>query len=162
MHLLRRFLSSALAASLVTMPLYAAPKPPDNGVSVTGNQIRHVLLISVDGLHALDVANYVAAHPTSALAELSGHGITYSNARTPTNSDSFPGLLALITGGSQVSHGLFYDVSYNRGIFAPTDPTCSNPAGHRKHDGVRRVHRCLRQRRLTKQNRSDAASRTTS
>jgi hypothetical protein len=129
MHLMRRFLSSALAASLVTMPLYAAPKPRDNGASVSSNQIRHVLLISVDGLHALDVANYVAAHPTSALAELSGHGITYSNARTPTNSDSFPGLLALITGGSQISHGLFYDVSYNRGIFAPTDPTCSNPQG---------------------------------
>ena len=127
MHLLRRFLSSALAASLVTMPLYAAPK--DSTPSLGSSQIRHVLLISVDGLHALDVANYVAAHPTSALAELSGHGITYSNARTPTNSDSFPGLLALITGGSQVSHGLFYDVSYNRGIFAPTDPTCSNPQG---------------------------------
>src|SRR5580700_10861008 len=131
MHLMRRFLSSALAASLVTMPLYAGPKPPnkDGNGSGNGNQISHVLLISVDGLHALDVANYVSAHPNSALAELSGHGITYSNARTPRNSDSFPGLLALITGGSQISHGLFYDVSYDRTIFAPTDPTCSNPAG---------------------------------
>ncbi len=63
------------------------------------NHIRHVLLISVDGLHALDVANFVSGHPNSALAELSGHGITYSNARTPANSDSFPGLLALVTGG---------------------------------------------------------------
>jgi hypothetical protein len=130
MHLLRRFLSSALAASLVTMPLYAVPKPPDKGDNGNdGNGISYVLLISVDGLHALDVANYVAAHPKSALAELSGHGITYSSANTPTNSDSFPGLLALITGGSQISHGLFYDVSYDRTIFAPTDPTCSNPAG---------------------------------
>ncbi len=34
-----------------------------------GRKIRHALLISVDGLHALDVANYVAAHPDSALAE---------------------------------------------------------------------------------------------
>jgi predicted AlkP superfamily pyrophosphatase or phosphodiesterase len=92
-------------------------------------KIRHVLLISIDGLHALDVANYVASHPNSALAELSEHAITYSNARTPTNSDSFPGLLALITGGSQLSHGLFYDVSYDRTIFDPTDPTCSNPLG---------------------------------
>ena len=92
-------------------------------------KIKHVLLISVDGLHALDVANYVASHPNSALAELSEHGITFSNARTPTNSDSFPGLLALITGGSQISHGLFYDVSYDRTIFDPTDPTCSNPMG---------------------------------
>lgn len=62
------------------------------------NHINHVLLISVDGLHALDVANYVGSHPNSALAELAGHGITYTNARTPANSDSFPGLLALVTG----------------------------------------------------------------
>src|SRR5258705_1270426 len=95
-----------------------------------GHKIRHVLLISVDGLHALDVANYVAAHPNSALAELSRHGVTYSNARTPANSDSFPGLLALITGGSPISHGLFYDVSYDRGIFDPTNTTCSGQPGN--------------------------------
>jgi len=95
-----------------------------------GHKIKHVLLISVDGLHALDVANYVAAHPNSAMSELAGHGITYSNARTPANSDSFPGLLALITGGSPISHGLFYDVSYNRGIFDPTNTTCTGPAGN--------------------------------
>jgi predicted AlkP superfamily pyrophosphatase or phosphodiesterase len=94
-----------------------------------GHQIKHVLLISVDGLHALD-ANYVAAHPNSALAELSGHGITYSNARTPANSDSFPGLLALVTGGSPISHGLFYDVSYNRGIYDPANTTCTGQAGN--------------------------------
>src|SRR5947209_19882137 len=71
-------------------------------------KVRHVLLISVDGLHALDVARFVDSHPASALAELSGHGITYSNARTPSLTDSFPGLLALVTGGSPVSPGLFY------------------------------------------------------
>ena len=47
------------------------------------SNVKHVLLISVDGLHALDVSNYVAAHPNSALAELSSHGVTFSNARTP-------------------------------------------------------------------------------
>lgn len=94
------------------------------------NKIRHVLLISVDGLHALDVANYVEANPKSALAELSRHGVTYSNARTPANSDSFPGLLALVTGGSPISHGLFYDVSYDRTIYDPTNTTCSGPAGN--------------------------------
>ncbi len=88
-------------------------------------EIKHVLLISVDGLHALDVANYTAAHPTSALAQLAKHGITYSNARTPANSDSFPGLLALVTGGSPVSHGLFYDVSYDRSYFVNGDTTCA-------------------------------------
>ena len=59
----------------------------------TGN-VKHVLLVSVDGLHALDVANYVSQNPGSALAELSSHGVTYTNARTPANSDSFPGLRA--------------------------------------------------------------------
>ncbi len=95
-----------------------------------GQKIKHVLLISVDGLHALDVANYVASHPNSALATLASHGVTYSNARTPANSDSFPGLLALVTGGSPISHGLFYDVSYNRGIFDPTNTTCSGQPGN--------------------------------
>jgi predicted AlkP superfamily pyrophosphatase or phosphodiesterase len=95
-----------------------------------GHKIKHVLLISVDGLHALDVANYVAAHPNSALASLSNHGVTFSNARTPANSDSFPGLLALVTGGSPISHGLFYDVSYDRTIFDPKNTTCSGGAGN--------------------------------
>jgi len=95
-----------------------------------GNKIKHVLLISVDGLHALDVSNYVAARPGSAFAELSRHGITYSNARTPANSDSFPGLLALITGGSPISHSLFYDVSYDREIFDPSNTSCSGQPGN--------------------------------
>jgi hypothetical protein len=94
------------------------------------SKVKNVLLISVDGLHALDVANYVANNPKSALAELSRHGITYSNARTPANSDSFPGLLALVTGGSPISHGLFYDVSYDRAIFDPTNTTCSGAPGN--------------------------------
>jgi len=52
------------------------------------DQIEHVLLISVDGLHALDVARYLDSHPDSTMKQLAGHGITYSNARTPANSDS--------------------------------------------------------------------------
>src|SRR6476660_1454275 len=108
------FLFSAICAM-------AAGKPPE---------IRHVLLISVDGLHALDVANYIEAHPNSALADLSRHAVTYSNARTPANSDSFPGLLALVTGGSPITTGLFYDVSYDRTIFDPTNTTCSGTPGN--------------------------------
>ena len=102
---------------------------PSTAAAQSGN-IQHVLLISVDGMHALDLANYVAKNPASALAELSSHGITYTNARTPSNSDSFPGLLALITGGSPVSHGMFYDASYDRTVFDPTNITCSGAAGN--------------------------------
>jgi hypothetical protein len=98
--------------------------------SAQADDIDRVLLISVDGLHALDVARYVESHPASAMAELSRHGITYSNARTPANSDSFPGLLALVTGGSPISHGMFYDVSYDRTVFDPANTTCAGAPGN--------------------------------
>lgn len=38
--------------------------------SLAAAPFAHVLLISVDGLHALDLANYVASHPSSTLASL--------------------------------------------------------------------------------------------
>ncbi len=121
---IRGFLTTLVAVFVCLLSATAVAQ------STPQSNIQHVLLISVDGLHALDVANYVSQNPQSALAELSSHGITYSNARTPSNSDSFPGLLALITGGSPVSHGLFYDVSYDRTVFDPTNVTCSGPAGN--------------------------------
>jgi hypothetical protein len=108
----------SLAMSLSTVTAQA------HGLGQAGD-IKHVLLISVDGLHALDVARYVDSHPNSTMTQLATHGITYSNARTPANSDSFPGLLALVTGGSPVTGDLFYDVSYDRSYFANGDSACS-------------------------------------
>jgi hypothetical protein len=70
-------------------------------------------------MHALDVTNYVTAHPNSTLAQLSQHGITYTNASTPMISDSFPGLAAQITGGSPQTTGLWYDVTFNRKLSPP-------------------------------------------
>jgi hypothetical protein len=81
--------------------------------------VARVLLISVDGFHAIDLANYVKSNPSSTLAKLSNTGITYTNASTPTPSDSFPGLMALITGGSPVSTGVWYDNSYDRSLSPP-------------------------------------------
>jgi hypothetical protein len=120
--IVRRALSALLSAGLVCLL--------STLVAAQSGNIQHVLLISIDGMHALDVANYVQNNPGSALAELSSHGITYTNAHTPQNSDSFPGLLALITGGSPLSHGLFYDASYDRTVYAPSNVTCSGGAGN--------------------------------
>jgi hypothetical protein len=75
---------------------------------------KHVLLISVDGLHSIDLINWVKAHPGSNLAELREHGYEYSNTSCSKPSDSFPGLMALITGGSPNATGIWYDVSYDR------------------------------------------------
>ncbi len=101
----------------------------DSGLS-REQPVRHVLLISVDGLHALDLANYVNYHPLSTLAALSQHGITYTNNQTSSPSDSFPGLAALVTGGSPVTTGFWYDVTWNRALSPPakTDGT-GNPGG---------------------------------
>jgi len=92
-------------------------------------RIDHVLLISVDGMHAIDLENYVNAHPRSALAELAGHGVRYTGASSSKPSDSFPGLLAMVTGGSPISTGVFYDVSYDRTLFDPSNTNCSGAPG---------------------------------
>src|SRR3569833_1349877 len=80
---------------------------------------RHVLLISVDGLHASDLARWVAEHPNSNLAQLSHQGTTYLNASTSEPSDSFPGLLSMTTGGTPKTTGVYYDDSYARDMWAP-------------------------------------------
>ncbi len=94
------------------------------------HQIKHVLLISVDGLHALDLTNYVASHHDSTLAALSRNGFTYTNAATSSPSDSFPGLASLVTGGGPVTAGFWYDDTYNRKLSPPvmTDGL-GNPGG---------------------------------
>jgi hypothetical protein len=120
----------ALAMSLAFAIYNPAQAQEDHDHFKDHGHFKHTLLISIDGLHALDVANYVSRHPNSTLAELSRHGVTYTNARTPALSDSFPGLLALVTGGSPVSHGVFYDVSYNRNIYDPSNTTCKGQPGN--------------------------------
>ncbi|KGS20848.1 type I phosphodiesterase / nucleotide pyrophosphatase family protein [Burkholderia pseudomallei MSHR4378] len=90
---------------------------------------KRVLLVSIDGLHEQDLARCIGANTCPNLALLAKSGVTYTNARTPGLSDSFPGLAALVTGGSPKSAGLFYDVSYDRTLYAPSDATCSGKQG---------------------------------
>jgi hypothetical protein len=52
---------------------------------------------------------------------------------TATNpSDSFPGLLALVTGGSSPTHGGWYDVAYARDLY--TDSTCATQGAAATYD----------------------------
>ncbi len=83
------------------------------------HEIQHVLLISVDGLHAVDVENYVLNHPGSTLARLSRHGVFYPNASTSRPSDSFPGLLSMLTGALPKDEGVYYDDSFDRSLLPP-------------------------------------------
>src|ERR1700680_3059162 len=90
-------------------------------------QRMHVLLISVDGMHEADLANYVKTHPGSTFAKLAKHGVEYTHASTSKPSDSFPGLLAFATGGSPLSHGVFYDDSYDATLYPPGSNCTGTP-----------------------------------
>ncbi|HEY2526539.1 MAG TPA: alkaline phosphatase family protein [Xanthobacteraceae bacterium] len=81
--------------------------------------IEHVLLISIDGFHAVDLTNCVASGLCPNLAGLARHGTIYANAFTTKPSDSFPGMLAQVTGGTSKSTGVYYDDSYDRTLYAP-------------------------------------------
>src|SRR5271169_2813099 len=85
----------------LTLLMAAAQWLPGGGASASAaeaaHHIKRVLFISVDGMHALDVANYVKDHPGSTLAKLRAHGVTYTQAWTSKPSDSFPGTLAEFT-----------------------------------------------------------------
>jgi hypothetical protein len=105
----------AAAGASVGMGFEPAPRAP---LSSAVKPTKHVLLISVDGIHARDLQRYVETHPGSTLAELSENGITYTQAYTRP-SDSFPGLTSLVTGGSPNSTGIWYDVAFDRDLLGP-------------------------------------------
>ncbi len=99
-------------AAVGSTPAHADPK------------VNHVLLLSLDGFHDVDLTNYVAAHPASALAQLVATGRRYSHATAQTPSDSFPGTLAMATGGSPSSTGVYYDVSWDNTL-SPAGSDCT-------------------------------------
>jgi hypothetical protein len=113
--------SRATALAVVAAATAAMAAPP----AAAGDRLAHVLLISVDGLHQSDLARYTATHPASALAELLGHGTEYTHARTPVPSDSFPGLLAQVTGGTPGTTGVYYDATYNRALLPAGTISCT-------------------------------------
>jgi hypothetical protein len=121
--------ASILAGALALSSLpsaYAQPKPAGSDT-----KIKHVLLLSIDGMHALDFENCVNGIPTinsgapycPNLAGLGEHGVTYTGASTSKPSDSFPGLMSIVTGGSPRTMGIFYDVAYDRSLDPPAQTT---------------------------------------
>ena len=82
-------------------------------------KMSHVLLLSIDGLHAVDLAKYIAANPDSSLARLAATGVNFTNATATNPSDSFPGFLAMVTGAGPRVTGVFYDDAYDRSLSPP-------------------------------------------
>ena len=101
--------ASALAQEQYPKPLVHTP---------TDHPAARVLLIMVDGMHASDLANWVAVHPHSALAELSARGVTYTNAHS-LRPDPAAGLMALVTGGTPISTGIVGSDGYDHALSSP-------------------------------------------
>ncbi len=123
----KKWKAGALIALFILSTMSNVYAEPQGG----RHQIRRVLLISIDGMHALDFENCANGISTidggqpycPNLAELSEHGVTYLGASSSKPSDSFPGLMTMVTGGSPRTMGIFYDVAYDRVLALPAKTT---------------------------------------
>jgi len=119
--------SAALGAGLLAASAGLSAHADGNGVS----GIQRVLLISIDGMHALDFINCSqgisgvnnGAPYCPNLVGLAQTGANYLAAAASEPSDSFPGLMALVSGGSPRTVGAFYDVAYDRSLDPPAKTT---------------------------------------
>jgi hypothetical protein len=127
--ILRRLLGGTILGTALLAAAAAA--------STAATTFKHVLLISIDGMHALDFINCAAgisdvnggAPYCPNLAKLADTGVNYLEAAASTPSDSFPGLMALVSGGSPRSVGAFYDVAYDYSLDPPAKTTGNGVAG---------------------------------
>lgn len=118
---------AGLCVGLFLLTCCAAPLMHGDDDFHHHDHIRRVLLISVDGMHAVDFLNCANGMSTvnngepfcPALAALARNGINYTAASTSKPSDSFPGLTAIVTGGSPALTGIYYDVAYSRNLDGP-------------------------------------------
>ncbi len=94
-------------------------------------KIKHVVLLSIDGMHAVDFYNCShgiigvngGAPYCPNLTALGQTAINYVNTESSKPSDSFPGMAALASGGTPKTTGLYYDVAYDRSLDAPAKTT---------------------------------------
>jgi len=121
----------ATAALLACLATFAAANAQNQGGDLNKSGIRHVLLVSIDGMHAVDflncsrgiagVNNGLPYCPN--LASLGANGVNYVAASTSKPSDSFPGLMTIVSGATPRLMGVYYDVAYDRSLDAPAKTT---------------------------------------
>jgi hypothetical protein len=118
---------TALAIALTSLAQIATAETNSPG----SGKIKHVLLLSIDGMHAIDFYNCAngingvnGGEPYCPnMAALGTTAINYVNVTSSKPSDSFPGMAALASGGTPKSTGIYYDVAYDRSLDAPAEKT---------------------------------------
>ena len=114
--------AAALAASLCIIAV-----AQDHDHEWEKSRIRHVLLISIDGMHAADFSNCAQGIAGANggkpycpnLAALATTGVNYTAASSSKPSDSFPGLMTIVSGATPRAMGVYYDVAYDRSLNGP-------------------------------------------
>ncbi len=124
------------AGAVIVLALLTLRTAADTG-TVGAGKIKHVLMLSIDGMHAVDFYN--CAHGVDGvndgnpycpnMAALARRAINYVATTSSKPSDSFPGLTALLTGGSPKTTGVYYDVAYDRSLDPPEITTGTGLAG---------------------------------
>ena len=120
-----------VGATLATTLVGPALASAQHSEGVGTKKVKHVLLLSVDGMHAVDyyncslgVASVNNGEPYCPnLAALGSHGVNYVGTSTSKPSDSFPGLMTLMTGATPKTMGIYYDVAYDRTLAPPAQTT---------------------------------------
>ena len=129
----RRLSVIAMAAAALMLGAFAQE---DDGRR-EDSSIKHILLISIDGMHALDFKNCTQGIAgvndgkpyCPNLAALGQNGVNYVAANTSKPSDSFPGLMNIVSGATPRLMGVYYDVAFDRSLDGPAATTGNgNPA----------------------------------
>src|SRR5271155_975254 len=134
---MRKFLEGAAVGAGLLLASAGSQVHADGPGGYGKGAIQRVLLISIDGMHALDFINCSQGISSvngdkpycPNLAALAESGVNFLEASASKPSDSFPGLMALVTGGSPRTVGAFYDVAYDRSLNPPAVTTGNGLAG---------------------------------
>jgi hypothetical protein len=119
-----RLVLAGVAVALTLSPNYGMAADTN---TVGSKNVKHVLLLSIDGMHAVDfyncshgIAGANSGEPYCPnLAAWGKTGINYVATSSSKPSDSAPGLMALVTGGTPRTTGIYYDVAFDRSLDGP-------------------------------------------
>src|SRR5258707_6456161 len=87
MNSFSRRMSRLMLASALCSPILMPAATPALSDDDAPRRVDHVLLISVDGLHAVDLENCIATNLCPRLAKLTHHAVVYPNASATKRSE---------------------------------------------------------------------------
>src|SRR5438045_1621575 len=108
-----------LAACVAALSVVSWQTAGADATHTTGPAYAHVLIFEIDGFRQADLDDPLLVPDMPNILAFAHNGIVYANAATSVPSDSFPGLMNLVTGASPRTTGVYYDVSYSRTLYPP-------------------------------------------